>query len=573
MNQDTSDNTNKLWTPLVGLTLAVGLVHIYFLFRTNINWDEFRFLAEIYEFAGGRDSAGLNNFHVLLYGWLRFLPFHEIDQILFARTIQLSLFFASMVLLFRFGREFFSPIVALTCVFLAMCYSAVLLHASAFRFDPLCLFFSISSLYLLWRGKRPTSAIVGGLALAVSALVSVKTALWAPTLAAIGLIMLVYSEQRTETLKRLVLFVAAFLLAVLCLFGLHWLLSGSGTPGNQVGTHSLTESWSQLAYAMFVMDGLFPRLTYIIRGVTENPIHWLLILAGATIAVYQVLFVWQRRKQAAIVLAMSLPLLSVVFYRNSFPYFYVYALPPAILLCGIALNSMARRWMDEKGNANDLALGIPILCGVATTSLFLYFHEEGITKQRQVNEVIHEIFPEPVHYIGAHGMISSFPKVGPFMSTLGMIRYHAEKEPVFANAIQKHEPKFLLVNHMAFYSPDDATADDLRQVTLLPEDKDAIHNNYIHHWGPIYVAGKLFDTAEQGNVIEFEIVIEGPYGVESESPVEINGLGYDPGDVVTLARGTYVMKAPDTERAGLRWGGNLPQPEYMAPMEWLYDGL
>ena len=569
-----SDSTNKLWAPLVALTFGVALVHIYFLFRTNINWDEFRFLAEIYEFDSNQDSAGLNNFHVLLFGWLKHLPFNEIGQILVGRAINLTLFFGAIALLYRLAQDPLSPIVALTCIFLTLCYSAILLHAAAFRFDPICLFFSMSSLFLLLRGKGSHSAAIAGLSLAISVLVSIKTVLWVPTFAAVALIALAFSEQKTGTTKRLLAFCAAFIIALPAFFAIHWAMSPGTQVAGEAQGRSLLQNLNWLAYAMFAMDGFLPRMTYIIRGITENPIHWLLISIGAFVALRQLIFRKPRRKVAAIALAMALPFTSIFFYRNSFPYFYVYVLPPAMMLAGLAMEAMMRRWRDQAGDANNLIIAIPVLFGVATTSLFLYFHEEGIEKQRQVNEVVHQMFPEPVPYIGAHGMISSFPRVGPFMSTLGMIRYHAEGEPVFAKGIREHEPKMLLVNHMAFYSNEDNAAEDPRQFTLLPEDKAAIHQNYILHWGPVYVAGKLFELEEGQSTIEFEIIISGEYSVESEAPVEIDGKTYEPGAVLTLNKGNHVLVAPGAERVGLRWGGgDLPYPEFAAPLEWLYDGL
>ena len=51
-------------------------------------------------------------------------------------------------------------------------------------------------------------------------------------------------------------------------------------------------------------------------------------------------------------------------------------------------------------------------------------------QQKETLDLVHRLFPEAVPYIDRCSMVSTFPKVGFFMSSLGMRFYHERGEPI-----------------------------------------------------------------------------------------------------------------------------------------------
>lgn len=180
--------------------------------------------------------------------------------------------------------------------------------------------------------------------------------------------------------------------------------------------------------------------------------------------------------------------------------------------------------------------------------------------QRQVVEAVHVIFPDPVPYIDRNSMIASFPKVGFFMSTWGFQNYYEAGEPIFEDLLENAAPKFLLANHPALIlDPTVPTPEVPGEPRLFEEDVRVLRDNFIPHWGPIYVAGKHLSLSEESAV--FEILIPGAYTVEAPGPILVDGVTRQPGEVVSLAPGHHTARSlRETQRVNLRWGVKLPRP-------------
>ena len=179
--------------------------------------------------------------------------------------------------------------------------------------------------------------------------------------------------------------------------------------------------------------------------------------------------------------------------------------------------------------------------------------------KRQLIATVHRMFPEPVPYIDRCSMISSFPKVGFFMSTWGMDVYRHDQRPVLAEAVREHQPPLLIANtpSLNLFLPE-RQAERFRY-GLLAEDRRVLQESYIHHWGEIFVAGRHLEVA--GGETELTITIPGTYTLESAMGARIGGRALRPGESIELAAGSHVV---ETEAAGiltLRWGEDLYRPE------------
>jgi hypothetical protein len=270
--------------------------------------------------------------------------------------------------------------------------------------------------------------------------------------------------------------------------------------------------------------------------------------------------------------ALSLPIATLALYRNSFPYFYPFILAPASVLTALTWQSLTpRRALPTvlKLFALTWLVASLVLHGVYAPRAM------PLDDQRMVLAAVHRMFPRPTNYLDRCSMVSSFPQVGFFMSTLGMENYTRRGVPVLRQAIEKDQPPLLLADHPLL---------DLEKTVypvawqyrpeLLATDREALRGAYIHHWGPIYVAGKRFEAPAGKASAEVDLPIAGSYTLEASGPVLIDGRLVQPGEVVELTKGAHRAAAvASAEAVTLRWGSRLYRPEYPAPDRPLFSGF
>jgi len=172
------------------------------------------------------------------------------------------------------------------------------------------------------------------------------------------------------------------------------------------------------------------------------------------------------------------------------------------------------------------------------------------------------MFPEPVSYIDGCGMISSFPKVGFFMSSAVMDPYLSKGEPVLKKALLAKGPLFLLANVPHLDLESEKPPKSYVGRTLLEEDWQALRSYFVHHWGPVWIAGKKLELTSENSREEFQIETAGLYTLETSTSVRIDGASYQPGDLAYLAQGVHVIEAgSDNVTIVLRWGDHVYRPK------------
>jgi hypothetical protein len=184
--------------------------------------------------------------------------------------------------------------------------------------------------------------------------------------------------------------------------------------------------------------------------------------------------------------------------------------------------------------------------------------------QRAVVATVHRMFPQPVAYIDRASMVGSFPQAGFFMSTWGMETYRAAGRPVLSENAARRPPAFMIVGHPA-QEWALAGLPLSHPLALAPRDAAFLRQNFIPHWGPIWVAGK---TVGKGR---FEMGIPGLYTVEAASAVRIDGRMVAPGQTVRLSAGPHKLEG--VERATLRIGERLYRPASPPPVGRLFWGF
>ena len=108
---------------------------------------------------------------------------------------------------------------------------------------------------------------------------------------------------------------------------------------------------------------------------------------------------------------------------------------------------------------------------------------------------------------------------------------------------------------------------------MIDDDFDVLKDHFVHHWGALYVAGKKFRPDETGGS-SFEVLIAGPYTLESQGTVYLDGQAVMPGEVVHLEAGEHLLDAaPGSGEVVLRYGDNLHRPARRPADQPIYVGL
>jgi hypothetical protein len=458
---------------------------------------------------------------------------------------------------------------ALFAVLVYLSFTHVIEHGTAFRADPIGAVLFLAALCLVLR--RPGSHIAGaaaGLAMAVGLLITIKAAIHLVGFAALFLSLLLTAERRVPVLWQFACFVAALGAVTWLLFRLHQLglSAGDGAVAAQLGG---------TADKVVMTDSFIPRWDQLKVSLVRNALLWAILAGGVALLVRAAAQRPAGELRRVLVLGSFLvPVLSVVVYRNAFPYFYVYILSPAVLLSGLVAEhilALQARWQRR---VVTVALGG--LVGItAGNALANYWEDAGdeTTLQRQVVAAVHRMFPEPVPYLSGHFTIASFPNVGFFMSTWGLEGYQAANRAMLADPIATRRPVFVFTDTIPLYAA-------LERVELPPEvprlveaDCTAVAENYIPHWGWVYVAGKQF-AFESMEAREFSLLIPGTYTLEGTGEAVIDGRSYRPGETVRLDPAEHSI-APRAAPASLtlRWGDHLDRPAEPPPDRPFYSNF
>jgi len=303
--------------------------------------------------------------------------------------------------------------------------------------------------------------------------------------------------------------------------------------------------------------------------------YWLALAYGLKVVTQAIIGKQEISRNSAIILAaMILPLCSVLFYRNAFPYFYSFILAPASILCGVAWDALS--WKDKKSKE---AIGVASFILFYMLASILYNglvipQRKSLDRQYQLLEVVHKAFPSPTPYFDRCSMVSSYSQVGFLMSTWGIESYTHRKKPILKQTIQNNNPPFFIANVGSLDIEKQTSLQSYKQYELLETDLHALTDNYIHHWGELYVAGKHFNLSEAKPEASFFIQIQGVYTLESSSTALMNGRRLNPGESIYLAQGSHVIQALELPRKyTLRWGEQLYRPKFQPSAKAIFNGF
>ena len=528
---------------MLAAILAAVAAKFWLILRINLNWDEFYFLELIHQYASGALTGRFQTFHVQLFAWLPALGWEVPDQVVAGRLVMAVLATASAYLTYAIAGRFVTRRGALFALLAYLSVSAVIEHGSSFRVDPIVTFLCLLALFaILCRPGGLLGAALAGAAMALAALVTVKSVFYLVVIA--GVFWCLGHSLRDRAMLALP-FAASFALAAIALFVFH---DATLAPQEAAGAGAFLQGSASKAF----FESVFPRAFDLIWMLIPNPLFWLLLAQGVAVA-------WSvARKpgnrsgwEAYLPLVLALPVLTPILYRNAFPYFYPFILAPAAILVGLAFDK--HRQGAHKSNAVAPAkLGSALVLAQCAILAFgtLSKLNDDTRVQRETIAAVRSIFPQPVPYIEGFGVLSDYPRNGFFMSSWGVENYRRAGQPVFAALVARNQPPFVLADAPSLYGALVPGVAVEQGRTFLPEDARFLQDNYIRHWGMLFVAGKHLDSS----ATSFDIAVSGDYRLEADAALAIDGTPVAPRGTVNLSAGAHTLDfGGGAGAATLRW--------------------
>ena len=530
-----------------GILLVLAVLHFFMALNFEVNWDEFFRLARIYEWKSGTLTSIFESNYIHAFTWLEHVNQNEVYQVIAARCVMFVLLIYICVISFLTLEHFFDKTSAVITLISFLSFSFVFRHATSFRIDLPIISLLMTVIWLIVpAGRTRRHFIIAGLCLGLAGSISIKSVFYVPTIAIILLIHWGQSGWKGKHFINGLILGVTSILSFAVLIYLHSLTLAKADSA--LGFISYASNAAILGY------GIFPQKSVLLTSIGQNPLYWGLLGLGFIFAVYDI-FKGQNRTRALICLSCLLPLLSLVVYVHTYIYFYTYILAAMSLVVAYGVFELTKRF-------SLAAYIIPAALMINALPVFIQSFHQTKDYQAQVNEVIHAMYPDPVNYIDRTSQVSSFPKQGLFMTVVQMDEYKMRGEPVMQKVFQNTPPEFILANIESLKI--DTVCERSPSRRLMTPDEDLLINNFIHHWGPIYVPGKTLDSKPSAQSLD--INLPGIYTIESEADITLNGVSYKPMAHVELKKGSTSISSEIEQPVTLRWGKNLYKPDF-APLD------
>ena len=379
-----ADSRLRVPAALFLLCLAAQLYLVWF---KSFNWDEFLHFSQVYQARAGTLTQTFQVLHARLLWWAPDAAGDLIGQMRAARLVIWGASLLTLAMIFGVARRFASAPDAFFAAFAYLGAGFVFQHAFAIRADPLVTAALMSALFLLVETPLgPARAIAIGALLGLAEMITIKALFYAPCFAGLAYLQWRQAASKLRLLVRFGLIAVAALVTFAAIYQLHTTDLVAVAQGGKRGPalHS--------GYLRWITIDL-PFAGYILQAMILGPVFFTLAVVAPTS--------WKQsglnRDERLALAAFLAPLLVLFFYRNTFPYFFVFLLAPIAVAIAPALG-----WARKRYGAVPLAL----LLTAGPLLLALQEPRSVIDDQSAMIDYVHREFPEPTGYLDYSGMIS-----------------------------------------------------------------------------------------------------------------------------------------------------------------------
>jgi len=518
------DRTRYILAAIILLVICQS----WLIFEKAINWDEFLHFGFTYELAEGRLRGGIQTFYTRLFGWATSIPQNVIGQIQSIRFVMLACAIITTGAVTILARRLVSLEIALLCGFIYLSAGFVFTNAFTYRTDPVAAAALMSALCVLAFGKISWMRMgLAGMLVGFAGAMTIKSIFYLPCFAAFAWLRWNGPDGRKfRTVLMLSSVVAVSLVTYLLLIALH----RAGLPPSEAPASGLTRSLGN-----FLNFFQFEQVRYVFLEAMFAPV--------VSIGLVMLPFASKGLSNQTKILLIGLcaPLLCILFYRNTYPYFFTFLLPPICVAIAPALSKLVDRYRV-----------IPLIIFALIGPAFLIAHEPYGTLERQhaVIDEVERLFPEPAAYVSFSSYVPHYPRLGPsLMSGPGLKNYWELSSGQIAKDIDSGRIAFVIVTDDAlnavFKSNGPAAS------AFLPKrDVTALRANFLEHSDTIFILGHEIcpDAKEQA----IQIVRSGPYSLDGGDLV-INGRDVSDATSVHLKAG--MLKVHHQQGACVKlWG-------------------
>jgi hypothetical protein len=231
------------------------------------------------------------------------------------------------------------------------------------------------------------------------------------------------------------------------------------------------------------------------------------------------------RRNAIATLGLLLPMLTLLFYRNTFPYFFVFLLAPVCVGIAPAIGLLL------KLSGTWIALAV---LAISPVSMLRDERYHVLERQEALVGEVHRLFPQPVGYLAYAGFIADYPRILPHLiSGVGLQGYYDRKIPVIAQEIERGNVAFALSDSKSVRA---GLQGRTMPNSLQPRDFTMLHENFVHYHGIIWIAGKTICPAQGEQSVT--LYRTGPYSIDG-GPIVIDGAAAANGSTRILQAGQH----------------------------------
>lgn len=518
------------------IAVMLGL-HLQLALTRSINWDEFYFLSQVHAYARGELTLPLQTLHVQLFQWLADSDLPAVDQIVRGRLVMFVAMLGTSAAIVVTALRFTNLAGALVCALAYLTFGFVVQHGAAFRTDPLAAMLSMSALAVLARSKlSPLAILAAAAALGLAIMVTIKMVLYAPAFAGIAWLRWSESGRSAATALR----ISAIPVIALAIAGALYVWHAGTLASADTGAAMVSNSGA-------TMFGLSPNLVFVANAVLMAiPFVLLLAVLVSTLIKGDGM---DRATRIAVV-GLAAPLLWLLIYTNTYPYFYAFILPPVCVALAAAMPAVSARWGL-----------LPAALLLAGNGAMIWAVDGPSTQdqQRSVEQAVNTMFPQPTAYFDFPGFLPRHQKASFFMTVWGFRNYHAEGEAYFEQVMKERTvPLLLAVEPQTNASLLAVMQGTVNERLFHKDDIAALRESYRKVWGPVYVAGT---QVQPGEAQIWNVRVPGRY--KAQGSLRIDGKALSDGDIVDLPRGPVTLEVETA--AGLIWADIAAMPKARPP--------